>query len=108
MARYRQIVFTNPVEGREGEFNRWYDEVHLPEVLAVPGFLSATRYAVTQPGGDIPSHRYVAIYEMEADDPDAVLAEVGARVERGEIAISDTISSDVRILLLNEISRREA
>ena len=44
----------------EGEFNRWYDEEHLPRMLQISGFLSAGRYeAVT--GG--PKH--LAIYELE-------------------------------------------
>ena len=26
----------------EGEFNRWYNEEHVPERLSVPGFLSGS------------------------------------------------------------------
>ena len=26
------------------EFNKWYNEEHLPELLSVPGILSAARY----------------------------------------------------------------
>jgi hypothetical protein len=29
----------------EGEWNRWYDEVHLPEALSCPGVLAGRRYA---------------------------------------------------------------
>lgn len=29
---------------RLDEFNAWYDDVHLPRLLAVPGFQWATRY----------------------------------------------------------------
>ena len=39
-----QIVFSNPFEGKDDEFNEWYDNVHLPEVLALPGVISAQRY----------------------------------------------------------------
>lgn len=28
----------------EAEWNRWYDEVHLPDALACPGVLSGRRY----------------------------------------------------------------
>ena len=50
-------------DGAEEEFNRWYNEVHLPQVLACPGFLGATRYECTagQP-------RYIAIYELEGEE----------------------------------------
>lgn len=54
------ITSVDVAAGAEEAFNRWYDDVHLPEVLACPGFLSARRYECTdgQP-------RYLAIYELE-------------------------------------------
>lgn len=48
---------------REDEFNRWYDEEHVPEKQATPGFYSARRFKhFTAP------HRYLAIYEVENGD----------------------------------------
>ena len=47
----------------EQEFNRWYNEVHLPEILKCPGFLRCSRYEST--GGE---PRYLAIYELENED----------------------------------------
>ena len=32
------MVKSNPVAGKEAEFNRWYSEVHLPEVLKIEAF----------------------------------------------------------------------
>ena len=29
---------------REAEFNRWYNEEHVPERLAIPGFRKARRF----------------------------------------------------------------
>jgi hypothetical protein len=43
----------------EEAFNRWYEEVHIPALLACPGWLSARRY-VSLEGGP----KYVAIYEI--------------------------------------------
>jgi len=34
----------------EAEFNRWYDEEHVPRLLQVPGFLNAGRYAALKGG----------------------------------------------------------
>ena len=48
----------------EEEFNRWYDEEHIPEKLATPGFMSARRFRVHDG-----SPRYLVIYELA--DPDA-------------------------------------
>lgn len=46
---------------RAEEFNAWYDEVHLPEMLSVEGFGSARRYA------SLDGESYVAIYELQVD-----------------------------------------
>ncbi len=47
----------------EEEFNRWYQEEHLQELLGVPGILSAARYEATKSG---PKH--LAVYELESVD----------------------------------------
>jgi hypothetical protein len=74
---YIQTVMTAAVPGREDEFNRWYDDTHLPEVLALPGFVAAQRFAQTGPGAaDRP--RYLCVYEIETDDLAATLAALGA------------------------------
>ena len=54
------VTSVDIAEGSEEEFNRWYNEVHLPEVLACPGFISATRYECTQG-----QPRYIAMYALE-------------------------------------------
>ena len=38
------MVWTDIDAEFEAEFNRWYDEEHVPRLLQVPGFLSAGRY----------------------------------------------------------------
>ena len=71
MARY-VFQFTSAAHpGEDAEFNRWYDEVHLPDVPKQPGFLSGRRYAVVDPAAT--RTRYVASYEVESDDPHATL-----------------------------------
>ncbi|KAA1423059.1 hypothetical protein FE697_013065 [Mumia zhuanghuii] len=78
------VVKTNPVGGREDEFNAWYSGQHVPEILRVPGFVGARRYvALDQPvddGGDA-GFRYVAIYEIEGPVPDALAALGAAGIE---------------------------
>ena len=44
MPRYNLIVLTNPVDGREDEYNDWYTNVHLDDVLKVPGVVAAQRF----------------------------------------------------------------
>ncbi len=47
----------------EDEYNRWYNEEHLAERLAVPGVLSAARYEAVSSG---PKH--LAFYELESPE----------------------------------------
>jgi hypothetical protein len=54
------MVWTDIDAEHEAEFNRWYDEEHLPRLLQVPGFLSAGRYCAVKGGP-----KYLAIYELE-------------------------------------------
>ncbi|WP_205874798.1 DUF4286 family protein [Mycobacterium camsae] len=54
---------------REQEYNSWYDDIHLPELVAVDGIVSARRLRPVDDEGP-----YVALYEIEGDDLQAVLA----------------------------------
>ena len=76
MARHLLLVQTNPVAGREDDYNAWYDSVHLREVLEVPEFVAAQRFEVsaTRAGDRLPATQYLAIYEIETDDIDTALA----------------------------------
>lgn len=44
----------------EQEFNRWYDEEHIPELLRIPGFRSARRLRSA-----IEAHSYLTLYELD-------------------------------------------
>ena len=69
MPRYMFVVFTNAVEGRDGEFNDWYTNRHIPDVLTIDGFVAAQRFKLT---ATVPkqesAHRYLALYELDTDD----------------------------------------
>ncbi len=55
------IVCTNVVPEMEEEFNRRYDEEHIPRLLRVPGVLWAKRGMNTRGGP-----KYIAVYEHES------------------------------------------
>lgn len=92
MAKGIMVVQTGPVSAeREDEYNDWYSGTHIPEILAIPGFVGARRYKLT--GGDgTPS--YLAIYEIEADDVTAPVKELGARSAAGQHSLSDVLRLD--------------
>jgi hypothetical protein len=67
---YYQLVFADPVSGREDEFNQWYDHQHEPEVVAAPGFVSAQRYILSDTqlsSKQIPT-KYFTMYKIVTAD----------------------------------------
>ncbi len=89
MSVYRFMVITNPVPGQEAQYNDWYDRQHIPDVLRVPGFVAAQRFRVV--GESALPGQYVAIYELETDDPAAALAELTARAGQPAMPLSDAL-----------------
>ena len=78
------VVQSEPADpAREDEYNDWYDNTHVPEIRAVPGFVSARRYKVHGAG----SPAYLAIYEIDADDLTAPPAELRARSSAAPAAL---------------------
>lgn len=66
MDTFTFVAHTNCEPGRDEAFNEWYDRVHVPEVLAIDGFVDATRYRVepvSEPGA---AHHYLAVYTVAA------------------------------------------
>jgi hypothetical protein len=100
MTAYIQTVVTAPVVGREDEFNRWYDDSHLPEVLQVPGFVAGRRYALTRPGSADGS-RFLAIYEIETEDLAATLAALGAAAPT--MTVSDAMDQPATLTEIYEV-----
>ena len=41
---YDFLVFSGAAAGHEDEYNKWYNEQHALDVVAVPGFVSAQRF----------------------------------------------------------------
>jgi hypothetical protein len=93
------LVFSNATEGRDEEFNAWYDEVHVPEVLAVEGVVAAQRFDVAElelpevEGVEPPPppvHRYLAVYELDRDGNE-VMASFGELLVSGAMTLSETL-----------------
>jgi len=92
------IALTNPIEGEDDAFNKWYDTQHVPEVLDVPGVVAAQRYDIAElkvpDDQDLPAqlpaptHRYMVIYELD-NEPDVVMAEFLKRVMAGTLSLGE-------------------
>ena len=44
------MVWADVPADKEDDFNRWYNEEHLAELLSVPGVLNAARYEAVKSG----------------------------------------------------------
>ena len=64
-ARDLYVVLSRAVEGREVDFDRWYDEVHIPELLELDEVVAARRYELID--GDAGGASSMAIYECLGD-----------------------------------------
>lgn len=70
--RHAVLIESDCEAGRVDSFNRWYDEVHIPDVLASPGYRAAWRLELE---GHVPGRsRYLTVYEVHADDVGTVYA----------------------------------
>lgn len=85
MAKAVWMVFTNCPADREEEFNDWYENMHLPDLLTVEGIVAAQRFrlpddgpAMVTPTGTTAVARYLALYELDTEDVAAVRAAVRA------------------------------
>lgn len=73
------LVLSKPVSPSEDdEFNRWYDEHHIPDSLLLPGFVRARRFRLADEQllpdrASALDFNYVTIYEIDDIDrvPDA-------------------------------------
>lgn len=95
MPRFLYAALSDPLPGREQDFEAWYDEVHLAQVVDVPGFVSAQRYAAVETcDGPIQRRGTLVLYEIEAEDPAAVIAALRAR--RGTELLTPSDALDPR------------
>ncbi len=76
MARFTYTVLSRAVPGREEEFIDWYTEQHLVDVLKLPGVVSGKLYRLDFQRVydlDAPQWTLMTIYELEGDDPEAII-----------------------------------
>ena len=61
------LVVTMEVDAEdEEEFNKWYNEQHLPERMAIPGYVSARRFKLEDGNNAL---KYLCIWEMDDGSP---------------------------------------
>jgi hypothetical protein len=93
--RYNFLVHTMPKPGRDKEYNDWYDNQHLPDLLKIPGIVAAKRFRHDDPrdGMPAPAAKYLAIYEIDTDDIAGVFKEIAARRNTPAMPLSDAMDA---------------
>lgn len=67
------LVEVNCIDSsKEQEFNIWYNNTHLADVLETPGFIAATRYEMKEFRDG--RGKYLTIYEIGTDNIDRTMA----------------------------------
>ena len=109
MGKYQLIVLTDAVAGREDEYNDWYTKQHLGDVLAVRGITSAQRFKLRALTMGAFRNKYLAIYEIDADDPEKVVNDLMVRWGTEAMVMSDAINiADADVALFEECSQKVA
>ena len=69
MGKYILVASSSAKDGRDVEYNAWYDQEHLPRCVGIPGVLRARRFASTGIlGGGSNGPRYLTAYELTGPD----------------------------------------
>ena len=88
MARYKMLVLSRPIAGKDAEYNDWYQNTHLQQIVALPGFVSAQRFRVAVNMRGEEGYPYMAIYDIEADDVQAAYRILEQAAGDGTITVS--------------------
>jgi hypothetical protein len=87
------LMFSSPADAeRESEYNDWYENVLIADVLKIPGVVAARRYRLADDQGAMftgfaNGNRYLAMYDIDGSDPKSVNAEIMTRVADGRIRL---------------------
>lgn len=91
------VVHINPATvADEDEFNRWYDQIHVPQVIErIPGVTGASRYRLTDeqllPTQALPHRRYLTIYTLQTEDLQATADRLGTALGDGTLDMSPAV-----------------
>lgn len=72
MKEYILTTFSKPVAGHEEEYNRWYNEVHIVQLLKIPGINAARRFKPVS-GLNTTDSPYLTIYDIKVEAIEALM-----------------------------------
>lgn len=84
MPKCKMIALTTPLPGREDEYNEWYQNVHLPEVVSMPGMKGAQRFKMLTKFMGQDTNEYLAVYDAEVENPADLLTAFVEKARSGK------------------------
>src|SRR5438128_180143 len=99
MAKHILMAMTNPVAGREDEFNDWYSNRHIHDVMQAPGIVAAQRFVLTdlqRYEGPYP-FKYMALYEIESEGVQGIIDYIGQVAGTPAMRMSDALAAVPRV-----------
>jgi hypothetical protein len=85
MTQCKLIALTTPIAGREQDYHDWYNNVHLPELVNGLGLQGAQRFELVTRMMGADTNTFMAIYDVETDDPEGFMAKMGAFAQSGKM-----------------------
>ena len=87
--RYVMLVFANPIPGKEAEFNDWYTNTHMGDLVQLQGWMGAQRFRIVtnvqpRPSAAGYTHGYLIIWDLEETDANAALGRMTAAIGGGK------------------------
>lgn len=102
MRRFKMLVFSEPFEGKDDAFNDWYTGRHLEDICGLDGFTAAQRFKLHSVSMGKTLNRYLAIYDVETDDPDWVIENMFANRDTPAMPIAPEFNLDPTSVMLYE------
>jgi hypothetical protein len=82
------VVFANPGEGKEAEFNVWYDK-HMHDFMKFPNFVRVQKFKMlSRKGRPDPEFKYMFLFEFKGDQ-DESFAQIQAAMKNGGLDVAD-------------------
>ena len=95
MTKYVMVALTNAKDGRDEEFNEWYTDQHMKDILRCEGFVSGQRFVASKEQRSVhPPYKYLALYNLETDNLERAISEMLKKVNTEEMPMSDALQEE--------------
>ena len=105
MASFQYVILSRSKPGREDEFAAWYSDQHLPDVCRMPGVVSARLFRIGLQKVyelDAPQWTLLTIYELNGDDPQAIIDSIVAVSGSESMPLSDALTKDGMVQVVGQ------